>query len=142
MQTPSTHLTQPTGRVVGAGTFVTDGLRAALRLTRCRDCGSTWFPARTQCSTCASTNVADELSGSTGTAYASTVVQVGPPQFTPPYVLAYVDIDGARVLAHAKTDRALEPGTPVDLCLGQIGADADGAFSSYVVVAASEGGAR
>jgi hypothetical protein len=142
MQTVSRSLDEPAGRVVGAGTFVTDGVRAALRLTRCRGCGSTSYPARTQCSTCASTNVADELSASTGTAYASTAVQVGPPQFEPPYVLAHVDIDGARVLAHVKTDRALEPGTPVELRLGQIGADADGAFSSYVVVAAVQGGAR
>jgi uncharacterized OB-fold protein len=142
MQTLPPPLTEPPGRVVGAGTFVADGARTALRLSRCRGCGSTWFPARTQCSTCASTDVIDALSGSTGTAYASTVVQIGPAQFAPPYVLAYVDVDGARVLAHVRTDRALKPGTPVELRLDRIGIDEDGPFSSYIVVPTGEGDAR
>jgi len=144
MQTVSPPLTEPSGHVVGAGTFVTDGVRAALRLTHCRHCGSTWFPARTQCSTCASTDLTDAMSSSTGTAYASTLVHVGPAEFEPPYVLAYVDVDGARVLAHAQTDCALDPGTPVELRPGHIGAGEDGPLTSYVVVEVevAEGGAR
>jgi uncharacterized protein len=129
----------PTGRIVGAENFLTDGTHAVLRITRCRECGSAWFPARTQCSTCASRNLTEELTPSTGTAYASTVVQIGPPRFQAPYVLAYVDVDGVRVLAHAQTSAALEPGTPVELRLAAIGADEDGPLLSYTVVPTEKG---
>jgi uncharacterized protein len=132
----------PTGRVVGADNFLTDGTHAVLRVTRCRHCGSAWFPARTQCSTCASRDVTEELTSSTGTAYASTVVQIAPPRFHAPYVLAYVDIDGVRVLAHAETSTALEPGTPVQLRLAPIGADEDGQLLSYTVAPTTEGDSR
>ncbi len=130
----------PTGRVVGAEDFLTDGTRAVLRVTRCRECGSVWFPARAQCSTCASRNLTEELTSSIGTAYASTVVQIGPPLYQAPYVLAYVDVDGVRVLAHAEAP--LRPGSSVELRLATIGADEDGPLLSYAVAAAAEGDAR
>jgi uncharacterized protein len=132
----------PTGRVVGAENFLTDGTNAVLRVTRCRNCGSGWFPARTQCSTCASHDITEDLTSSSGIAYASSVVRVGPPKFQAPYVLAYVDIDGVRVLTHVESDDALPPGTPVELRLATIGADDDGQLQSYAVVPASEGAVR
>ena len=132
----------PTGRVVGADEFLTDGTRAVLRVTRCHTCDSVWFPARPQCSSCASKNVTAEVTSSIGTTYASTVVQIGPPPFQPPYVLAYVDVDGVRVLAHAEAGGALEPGTRVELRLAEIGADADGPVQSYAVAPATEGEAK
>jgi len=132
----------PTGRVVGAQNFLTDGAHAALRVTRCRNCGSAWFPARTQCSTCASHDVVEDLTSSSGTAYASTVVRVGPPRFDAPYVLAYVDVDGVRVLTHVQSDTAVAPGTPVELRLATIGADEDGPLQSYVAAPTSEGAVR
>lgn len=128
----------PTGRVTGADHFLTDGTRAVLRVTRCRQCGSSWFPARAQCCTCASLDVAEELTTTEGTAYASTVVQIGPRQFRPPYVLSYVDVDGVRLLAHTTTTSALAPGTPVALRLAEIGADQDGPMYSYAVSPTTE----
>lgn len=132
-------LAPPTGRVVGADHYLTDGHRAVLRVTRCRKCGSRWFPARGQCSHCASWDVEDEVTSSKGTAYASTVVRIGPAQFTPPYTLAYIDVDGVRMLAHVAGVEALTPGTPVELQQAAIGVDADGPLLSYAVVAAREG---
>jgi uncharacterized protein len=132
----------PNGRAVGAENFLTDGTTAVLRVTRCRNCGSAWFPARTQCSTCASRDVTEDLTSSSGIAYASSVVRVGPPQFLAPYVLAYVDVDGVRVLTHVEADDALRPGTPVELRLATIGADEEGPLKSYAVVPSAKGAVR
>ncbi|MBT2522609.1 OB-fold domain-containing protein [Arthrobacter sp. ISL-28] len=107
-------------------------------ITKCHNCGSTWFPPREICSKCASGNVEQALTGSRGTAYASTVVRIGPAAFKPPYVLAYVDLDGARLLAHVETDEALAPNTPVELKVGAIGEDDTGPLSSYLVAEVSE----
>jgi uncharacterized protein len=134
--------TPPTGPAVGAEHFLTDGTRVVLRVTRCRGCGGAWFPARAQCSNCASRELIDELTSSTGTAYASTVVRVGPRQFHAPYTLAYVDVDGVRLLAHVASEDALPPGTPVDLVLAPIGTDDDGPLLSYAVTPSVAGGAR
>ena len=111
----------PAERAIGAENFLTDGTLAVLRITRCRDCGSAWFPARAQCSTCASRDMSEELTSTSGIAYASSVVRIGPPGFEAPYVLAYVDLDGVRLLAHAESAEALTPGTPVELRLATIG---------------------
>ena len=130
------------GTIVGAEHFVTDGARVILRVTRCRACGSSWFPAGAQCSNCASRDLAAELTSDEGTAYASTVVRVGPRQYPAPYTLAYVDVDGVRLLAHVVSEEALPPGTPVDLVLASIGTDDDGPVMSYAVTAKPAGGAR
>jgi uncharacterized protein len=132
----------PTGRAVGAENFLTDGTRAVLRVTRCRDCGSAWFPARAQCSTCASRDVTEELTSTSGIAYASSVVRIGPAGFAAPYVLAYVDVDGVRLLAHAESAEELTPGTPVELRVATIGADEDGPLLSYTVASTAEGKTR
>lgn len=129
----------PTAPSVGAEHFLTDGARVVLRVTRCRVCDSSWFPSRAQCSNCGSKNVAAEVTSSTGTAYASTVVRVGPREFPAPYTLAYVDVDGVRLLAHAVSHDALPPGTSVDLVLAPIGADDNGPLLSYAVAPSSEG---
>lgn len=53
--------------------------------------------------------------GPSGTVWSSTVVRVPVPGRTPPYGLAYVDLDnGPRVLAHVAdpgTDTGTDPGT-------------------------------
>ncbi|AIJ24724.1 Zn-ribbon domain-containing OB-fold protein [Amycolatopsis methanolica] len=134
--------TEHTGpRMVGGQWIRDNDDRTALKITRCARCDSTWFPPRDVCSSCASTEVEDTLSATQGVAYASTVVRIGPPAFQPPYVLAYVDVSGVRVLAHVDADEALAPGTPVALRVGPIGTDSDGEFSSYLV-AETQGGAR
>lgn len=132
------NMEAPTGHVVGAEHYLTDGRRVVLRVTRCRVCDRRWFPARAQCSHCASYKVDDEVTSSRGTAYASTVVRIGPARFDPPYTLAYVDIDGVRVLAHVSAPDALAPGTPVELQQATIGFDEEGPLLSYAV-AATEG---
>jgi len=132
----------PTGGAVGAENFLTDGVRAVLRVTRCHNCAGIWFPPRHQCSTCASRDVTGELTSSSGIAYASSVVRIGPPRFQAPYVLAYVDLDGVRLLAHAESAEALTPGTPVELRLAAIGSDDDGPLLSYTVAATAEGRTR
>ena len=81
------------------------------------------------------------MSGHRGVTYASTVVRIGPSGFQAPYVLAYVDIDGARVLAHVEADEALMPGTLVELGIGPVGGDGDGELTSYLA-AATTGGAE
>lgn len=56
--------------------------------------------------------------GPSGTVWSSTVLRVPLPGRTPPYVLAYVDVnDGPRVLAHvAGAHERLRVGTTVHFC--------------------------
>ncbi len=129
-------------RIVGEEQFRTDGTAVALRATRCRGCASVWFPHRAQCSDCASGDVDQFLTSAIGVSYASTIVRVGPKDFPAPYTLAYVDIDGARVLAHVASADAVPPGTRVRLVLARIGADKDGPLLSYAVVPATQGELR
>jgi uncharacterized protein len=104
-----------------------------LRISICPACDSRWFPPRRICSRCAHDGTTETLSGRHGTAYASTVVRIGPPTFTAPYVLSYVDIDGVRILAHTDGTTALHPGTPVELTSGAIGHDGGTELWSYRV---------
>lgn len=67
---------------------------------RCRACGYVMAFERLRCPRCTGP-VADADFGPGGTVWASTVVRVPVPGRTPPYSLAYVDLDdGPRVLAH------------------------------------------
>lgn len=119
---------------IGSEYFEAHAGGVALRISRCRTCDAKWFPAREQCSTCASRDIETTLSSSSGTAYASTVVRIGPPGFEAPYVLAYVDIDGVRLLAQvASATEALVPDTPVTVTCAPITPDAE----SYAVVGVS-----
>ncbi|MEV6657251.1 Zn-ribbon domain-containing OB-fold protein [Nocardia fluminea] len=125
--------TDSAAKVVAENFFTHDKTGVRLRITECQDCASRWFPPVAICSQCAGANVVVIESGTTGVAYASTVVRVGPPGFPAPYVLSYVDIDGVRLLAHTEAPEALEPGSPVELAVGEIG-NADGRpLMSYVV---------
>jgi uncharacterized OB-fold protein len=124
-------------QLVGGEWIRQDADHTRLTITRCRNCGGTWFPPRELCSTCASGDVEQTVTGTRGVAYASTVVRIGPAAFRPPYVLSYVDISGVRILAHVDTDTALAPDTPVELRVGEIGEG----MSSYLVAEVA-GGAR
>ncbi|MEO6123493.1 MAG: OB-fold domain-containing protein [Ilumatobacteraceae bacterium] len=56
-----------------------------------------------RCSNCFADDVVEATFGSEGTVWSSTVVRIPVPGRTPPYALAYVDIDdGPRVLAHVE----------------------------------------
>ncbi len=89
-------------------------LESGLRLagTRCEDCGlpSLWDPPR--CASCGG-RLRPESFGPDGTVWSSTVVRVPVPGRTPPYALAYVDLDdGPRVLAHVVAPDA--PAAPME----------------------------
>lgn len=72
--------------------------RAAVLGTRCTECGYAVAFARPACPVC-SGPVAEQRFGPDGTVFASTVVRIPVGGRTPPYALAYVDLDdGPRVL--------------------------------------------
>ena len=81
---------------------------------RCSSCGhpSLWVSPR--CQVCGGLP-GPATFGPAGSVWSSTVVRVPVPGRTPPYALAYVDLDdGPRVLAHvAGTTERLAPGTRV-----------------------------
>ncbi|MDQ6525083.1 OB-fold domain-containing protein [Nocardioides sp. LHD-245] len=113
-----------------------------LVVSRCARCASPWFPARAVCGSCGSAEVTAERVGPEGTVYASTMVRIGPPAFETPYCLAYLDVDGLRVLAPVQAEGrsasgSLAPGTPVRLVAGAVG---DSAVPTYVARPPIDGG--
>ncbi|GGN62095.1 hypothetical protein GCM10011579_028920 [Streptomyces albiflavescens] len=121
-------------RQVGADITHQHGTRTTLTITVCHACSARWFPPREVCSTCASDDVENIESEPQGVVYASTVVRVAPPGFQAPFVLAYIDISGVRVLAHSpSSDQALTPDTPVRLTVAPIARTAEGQLVSYAV---------
>lgn len=67
---------------------------------RCTSCGYRMLVHPPRCARCFGT-MADATFPASGTVWSSTVVRIPVPGRTPPYALAYVDIDdGPRVLAH------------------------------------------
>lgn len=72
---------------------------AAVLGVRCSDCGYPVAFERPACPACRGP-VAEQRFGPGGTVFASTVVRIPVGDRTPPYALAYVDLDdGPRVLA-------------------------------------------
>jgi len=124
-----------TGRMVGGEWLADNGSSVSITTSKCRNCARVWFPPRAVCAGCASADLDAVPAGPDGVVYASTVVRIGPGQFAPPYVLAYLDIAGVRVLAHVPGQQAPQPGTPIRLGIGQIGADNNGPIRSYVAIA-------
>lgn len=108
-----------------------------LRITRCSRCESMWFPARDVCGSCGSTDISADLVGPTGTVYAATIVRVDAPGgYRGPYVLAYLDVDGVRTLAHMHADggAVIAPGLPIRLESRIVADDADTVVYSYVAL--------
>jgi uncharacterized protein len=67
--------------------------------SRCTSCRHPMLVHPPRCSRCLGAVVADRF-GPAGTVWSSTVVRIAVPGRTPPYTLAYVDLnDGPRVLA-------------------------------------------
>lgn len=76
---------------------------------RCRSCGHPMATSRPVCAACGGP-VAEAAFGPAGSVYASTVVRIAVGDRTPPYALAYVDLDdGPRVLAHVAGEDAVAP---------------------------------
>lgn len=112
-----------------------------IRATVCERCASRWYPARTVCAICRNKPLEPLLAGPAATVYAATTMRVGASGFTAPYRLAYLDVDGLRVLAHLKRpeEQALlpPPGTRVRLHAGII--DGDARLSAYLAFPDDEG---
>jgi uncharacterized OB-fold protein len=86
-----------------------------LPASTCTECGYVVAGASPACAVCGGAT-APSAAGPRGTVWASTVVRIPVPGRTPPYGLAYVDLDaGPRVLAHTDGDAALPVGTVVEL---------------------------
>lgn len=76
---------------------------------RCRTCAETVAYPWPRCPACGS-EVEPASFGPRGTVWSSTVVRIAVPGHTPPYALAYVDLDdGPRVLAHVVGASTAEP---------------------------------
>lgn len=84
---------------------------------RCRTCVEPTAYPWPRCPSC-SAEVEPADFGPRGTVWSSTVVRIAVPGHTPPYSLAYVDLeDGPRVLAHVAGEREPAPiGSRVRLC--------------------------
>lgn len=84
--------------------------------TRCPSCGYRSVHQRPRCPRCAGALEAAAF-GPAGTVWSTTVVRVPVPGRTPPYALAYVDLDdGPRVLAHVAGAEAPAIGSTVHVC--------------------------
>lgn len=77
---------------------------------RCTTCGYPMVESIQRCPVCRGVSEPAEF-GPGGTVFAATVLRVPVPGRTPPYALAYVDLDdGPRILAHVdRTDASLHP---------------------------------
>jgi uncharacterized OB-fold protein len=89
---------------------------------RCTSCGRPSAFAVPRCPACRS-EVLPEAFGPEGTVWSATTVRIPVPGRTPPYGLAYVDLDdGPRILAHVRDASAAAIGARVRL----VGTDCDG----------------
>jgi uncharacterized protein len=84
--------------------------------SRCTSCRHPMIVQSPRCSRCLSAVAVDRF-GPTGTVWSSTVVRIAVPGRTPPYTLAYVDLnDGPRILAEVLgTTERVDIGTSVAL---------------------------
>lgn len=114
---------------VHAAAFAEGGDLSRIVGARCRQCGAHFFPRRTVCAQCLSTDVEVVPLATRGTLYTYTVVHQSTPEFPTPYILAYGDLaEGVRVLAPLAGAAAEEVriGLAVDLCVEPVRTDAQG----------------
>lgn len=108
-----------------------DGL-ASLIGGRCADCGARAFPVPPVCTGCMGENIVLEKLPRTGTLYAFSVVHIAPKKWKKPMTIGYVDLpDGVRVFTHLEGDD-LAIGDTVEIAIGEVGRDEDGAIESFV----------
>lgn len=113
-------------RETSGGLFeLADGHDVRLITSACDRCAQLWFPERSVCGACGSREMSARRVGPAGTIYASTVVRAGAPGFDAPYDLAYLDVEGLRVLVPVQADglavSAPDPGTAVRLVADAFG---------------------
>lgn len=123
--------TQPAPMVpLRPGIFIDDAAGTPrLAGTRCRNCGTHYFPRRQICAKCLSADTDTVPLSDAGVLYTYTVVYQSTPEFRTPYILGYVDLpEGVRVLAPIVD---LEPGDvrigmPLILRVEPVRTDAEG----------------
>jgi len=112
------------------GIFVDDASGVPrLAGTRCRTCGTYYFPRRQVCAQCLGTDTETVPLSERGVLYTYTVVYQSTPEFRTPYLLGYVDLpEGVRVLAPL-ADLAVDDvraGMPLRLVVEPVRTDAQG----------------
>ncbi len=99
----------------------------SLHGSRCGTCGLSTFPRRTFCRRCWAHSMEPVRLSASGRLYTWTVVHAAPAEFDPPYVLGYVDLPEARVLAQIDADPGdLRTGAVVTGRLGPVRRTVDG----------------
>lgn len=81
---------------------------------RCAACGYPSAPPAPWCPACQDREQLPAEFGPGATVWASTLVQIPVGRWTPPYAMAYIDLDdGPRVIAHLEQPRIEQAGTRV-----------------------------
>lgn len=92
--------------------------------SRCRACRYPSAPPAPWCPVCQCRESDVAEFGPGGTVWSSTLVHIPVGRWTPPYALAYIDLDaGPRVIAHLQSPEALRVGTRVRVIGGDEGGD-------------------
>jgi len=100
--------------------------------SRCRTCGYTCFPRKEACVKCRQNGTTDEIKlGPYGTLETFAVMQVGPPDFPPPYIMGYVRTKEDALVFTLITgceprDDALDIGEEMELVIEKIKEDEEG----------------
>lgn len=92
-----------------------DGADQPVIFTECKHCGTRSYPARKWCASCLRSDLETHRLSKQAVVYASSTVHLGPAVFDPPYTLAYLDVDGIRVLARRPGAAAVSPGESVEV---------------------------
>lgn len=97
-----------------------EGTRAGeLRLQRCTECGSAYFPPRPFCPHCACRDVAVFRASGRGRLFSYVIHHRPAPGFTPPYAIAVVELEeGPRLMTNItdcpQTPEALQLDMPLE----------------------------
>jgi uncharacterized OB-fold protein len=107
--------------------FWTGGADGRLRFQRCQACRTYLHPPQPNCPNCLSAEIAPEVVSGRATIAASTVnIHTWHPAFTPPYVLAIVEIEEAPYVRLTTNivncpPESVEIGQPVQVTFQQVG---------------------
>lgn len=100
---------------------------------RCRTCDHPMATSRPVCAACGGP-VDEARFGPDGVVWSSTVVRIAVGDRTPPYTLAYVDLDGGpRVLAHVVGEDGTAPEAPIVGSRVRLSAPRDGDITVEVL---------
>jgi uncharacterized OB-fold protein len=121
----STDSSAVVGLSLAKGALASDADGPVLIGGRCRQCGTSMFPAQPVCPSCMQEAVEQEPLPRAGVLYAFSKVHVGPAKWHKPFTVGYVDLDnGVRVFSHLTGAPAV--GQRMQLDVGEVGRDPDG----------------